>query len=65
MQNYSKTAHFQLGGQAGNKISTQKNTFTQMNPAETYRDKILHLKGNVQNMRANHFDIGMAKKEPT
>lgn len=35
-----------------------------MKPNETYRDKTENLKGNIQNMRANHFDIGMARKDP-
>jgi hypothetical protein len=35
-----------------------------MKPNETYKDKTENLKGNIQNMRANHFDIGMAKKDP-
>jgi len=34
-------------------------------PTENYNDKRDFLQKNISNMRANHFDLGMSKMDPT
>ena len=59
--NFSKGAHFQLGGQDGAIYTQQKTAFSSpgLNP-----DKNKVLDENIRNMRASHFDVGKCPSRP-
>mmetsp|Transcript_26186 Transcript_26186/g.32738 ORF Transcript_26186/g.32738 Transcript_26186/m.32738 type:complete len:140 (-) Transcript_26186:1510-1929(-) len=57
--NFSKAAHFTLGGQDGSKTSQTKNFFSSK-PVDRSGTKVLA--ENIRNMRGSHFSVGVSNE---